>query len=277
MLLAVDVGNTNITLGLYDGATLRDAWRMQTDPARTPDEYELLLRGFLASRGYRPEQVTRTVMASVVPVLSEALRGLLARAFGRLPLIVGPGIKTGITVRYSPPSDVGADRIVNAVAAFARHRTACVVVDFGTATTFDCISGRGEYVGGAIAPGVGLSMGALFQRTAKLPKVDVARPVRVVGRSTVESIQSGAFYGYVGLVDGLVRRILDEMGEDEVRVIATGGLAPTIAADSCTIREVDEHLTLEGLRILAEANSDRIDAPQPGSADDPLPTKSDGD
>ena len=254
MLLAVDVGNTNITLGLFDGPKLQQAWRMQTDPARTPDEYDLMLRGFLASRGYALESIDASILASVVPVLSEAMRQLLERAFGHPPLIVGPGIKTGITVRYSPPSDVGADRIVNAVAAFARHRSACVVVDFGTATTFDCISSRGEYVGGAIAPGVGLSMGALFQRTAKLPKVDVARPARVVGRSTVESIQSGAFWGYVGLVDGLVRRIIDEMAESEVRVLATGGLAPAIAADSQTIQEVDEHLTLDGLRILAESN-----------------------
>jgi len=254
MLLAVDVGNTNITLGLYAGAELRDSWRMQTDSSRTRDEYELLLRGFLDSRGYQPDAVTGVVMASVVPVLAEPLRSMLARIFGRPPLVVGPGLRTGITVRYSPPSDVGADRVVNAVAAYGRYRTACIVVDFGTATTFDCISSRGEYVGGAIAPGVGLSMGALFQRTAKLPKVDVARPERVVGRSTVESIQSGAFYGYVGLVDGLVQRIREEMNEPELRVIATGGLAPVIAIDSSTIEDVDEHLTLDGLRILAETN-----------------------
>lgn len=252
MLLAVDVGNTNITLGLYDGAALRDSWRLQTDPQRTPDEYELLLRGLLQARGHAPGTVDRVIMASVVPVLTPTLASMLRRICGQEPLVVGPGTKTGITVRYSPPSDVGADRVVNAVAAFARYQTACVVVDFGTATTFDCISSRGEYLGGAIAPGVGLSMGALFQRTAKLPKVDVAKPARVVGRSTVESIQSGAFFGYVGLVDGLVARIVAEMDEPEVRVVATGGLAPTIAADSATIHEVDEHLTLEGLRLIAE-------------------------
>lgn len=254
MLLAVDIGNTNITLGLYQGAQLADSWRMATDPARTPDEYELLLRGFLSIRGHGPDRVRETVMASVVPVLTGPLRAILERLFRVPPLVVGPGVRTGITVRYNPATDVGADRIVNAVAAFARFRAACVVVDFGTATTFDCISSRGEYVGGAIAPGVGLSMGALFQRTAKLPKVDVARPERAVGRSTVESIQSGAFFGYVGLVDGLVRRIAAEMEAPSLRVIATGGLAPVIASDSETIEEVDEHLTLEGLRLLAEAN-----------------------
>ncbi len=256
MLLAVDIGNTNLTLGLYVGAARKASWRLQTVHARTVDEHEMWFRGLLQTRGYTPEAIGSSIVASVVPVLTETVAATLTQMLGGRPLVVGPGMRTGVPVRYSPAGDVGADRIVNAVAAFERFRGACIIVDFGTATTFDCVSARGEYVGGAIAPGVGLSMAALFAHTAKLPKVDVARPEVVVGRTTVESIQSGAFFGYVGLVDGLVRRIKAEMAEPAAKVLATGGLAPVIAADAETIDEVDEYLTLEGLRLLYERNQD---------------------
>lgn len=253
MLLAFDVGNTNITLGLYDGDRLIESFRLETVHSRTSDEYGLLVRNLLGGIGVLPEKVGGVIIASVVPVVTGTVEMMVGRLFAPPPLIVGPGIKTGMPVLYNPPKDVGADRIVNGVAAFERTKSACIVVDFGTATTFDSITGRGEYAGGAIAPGLKLAMDALFSRTAKLPKVDVARPEHVVGKSTVESIQSGCYFGYAALVDGLVSRMKKEMGEP-VRVIATGGLATVIARETETIEEVDEHLTLEGLRILYERN-----------------------
>lgn len=254
MLLALDLGNTNLTLGLYDGPTLLESWRLETVHTRTEDEYALLVHQLLDLGGYRPDMVAGLVLASVVPVLTPTVVGLCRRLFGRAPLVVGPGVRTGISVRYDPPKDVGADRIVNAVAAHARFGAACVVVDFGTATTFDCVLDDGTYAGGAIAPGVQLSMSALFSRAAKLPRVDLDRPRRVVGRTTVESIQSGVFFGYVALVDGLVDRIREEMAVQPVHVIATGGLAPLVAADSRTIEAVDENLTLDGLRRIHDLN-----------------------
>lgn len=253
MLLAFDVGNTNITLGLYDGATCVAGWRLETVHTRTDDEYGLLVRQLLAGEGFVPQQVAAVIVASVVPVLTGTIKGMCRRLFDAEPMVVGPGLKTGMPINYNPPNDVGADRIVNAVAAYARYHCACIVVDFGTATTFDSITARGEYAGGAIAPGISISMQALFAHAAKLPKVDIARPNHVVGKSTVESIQAGVYFGYVGLVDGLVDRMRKEMG-GEVRVIATGGLAPTIERDSRTIESVDEGLTLEGLRLIYELN-----------------------
>lgn len=254
MLLALDLGNTNLTLGLYDGEALLESWRVETVHTRTQDEYALQVRQLLDLGGYRPSQVEGLILASVVPVLTPTLVGVCQRLFGRAPLAVGPGTKTGISVRYDPPKDVGADRIVNAVAAHARFNSACVVVDFGTATTFDCVLTDGTYAGGAIAPGVQVSMSALFTRAAKLPRVDLGRPRRTIGRTTVESIQSGVFFGYVALVDGLVERIRAEMADDPVRVIATGGLAPLVAQDSRTIEAVDENLTLDGLRRIYALN-----------------------
>lgn len=259
MLLTVDLGNTNITFGLYpsarptDGPAVVDvpthSWRLETSLTRTEDEYGLLLRQLLHTAAVGPESVTGAIIASVVPVLTPTLVKLCRRLFGRPPLVVGPGLRTGVSVRYDPAKDVGADRIVNAVAAHARFRSACIVVDFGTATTLDSVLEDGTYAGGAIAPGIELSMSALFSRAAKLPKVDFARPERTVGRAIAESIQSGVFFGYVSLVDGLVLRFQQEMsGGPEVPVIATGGLAESIAADSQTITAVDEFLTLDGLR-----------------------------
>lgn len=254
MLLVLDVGNTNITLGLYEGTALRHIWRLQTLHQRTADEYGLMVRQLLANAGVAVGQVSDVIAASVVPALTRTVDELVESTFGRAPLVVGPGLKSGMPILYDQPKDVGADRIVNAVAAYERYRTACIVVDFGTATTFDSVTERGEYAGGAIAPGIIISMEALFTRAAKLPKVDIARPRGVVGKSTVESMQAGIYFGYVGLVDGLVRRMRAEMKADPVRVIATGGLASSVARDSETIEEVDDALTLEGLRLIYERN-----------------------
>lgn len=254
MLLAFDVGNTNLTLGLYDGERRVHGWRLETVHTRTDDEYGLLVRQLLNGDGWAPKDVHAVIVASVVPVLTGTIEGMSRRLFGLDPMVVGPGLKTGMPIKYNPPKDVGADRIVNAVAAYARYKTACIVVDFGTATTFDSITSQGEYAGGAIAPGISISMQALFSHAAKLPKVDIARPPAVVGKSTVESIQAGVYFGYVGLVDGLVQRMRVEMQDDPVRVVATGGLAPIIERDSTTIEAVDEGLTLEGLRLIYELN-----------------------
>jgi type III pantothenate kinase len=255
VLLAFDIGNTNLTLGLFEGDRLRESWRLETVHARTADEYALLVRQLLGGDGIAVERVTGTILASVVPVLTRTIAATIRRVFGHDPMIVGPGLKTGVPVLYNPPKDVGADRIVNAVAAFRRYASACIVVDFGTATTFDCVTGKGEYAGGAIAPGIQTSLEALFLRAAKLPKVDFARPPAVIGKSTVDSIQSGAFFGYASLVDGLVRRMRAEMPEPTVRVIATGGLARSLAEITETIEVVDENLTLEGLAMLHALNS----------------------
>jgi type III pantothenate kinase len=254
VLLAIDVGNSNITLGLYDGERQLESWRLQTVHDRTADEYGLAIRQLLEFGRFDAGAIDGVIIASVVPALTTIMERLARRSLGLEPLVVGPGLKTGMPIRYDPPKDVGADRIVNGVAAYARCGTACIVVDFGTATTFDSISARGEYMGGAIAPGIRISMDALFHRAAKLPKVEIARPKQVVGRSTVESMQSGIFFGYVAMVDGLVRRMKAEMGPEPVAVLATGGLAAALAAESETIESVDENLTLEGLRLIYQRN-----------------------
>jgi type III pantothenate kinase len=254
MLLTFDAGNTNITVGLYDGTALLHIWRIETVHTRTSDEYGLTVRQLLEHAGIAPARVSGVIIASVVPVLTRTLEQLVQRVFNQKPLVVGPGVKTGMPILYDPPKDVGADRIVNGVAAYARFKTACIVVDFGTATTFDSITERGEYAGGAIAPGIQISVEALFRRAAKLPKIDVQRPRAVVGKSTVESMQSGIYFGYVALVDGLVRRMKAEMRAEPIKIIATGGLASLVAEDSETIEVVDDGLTLEGLRLIYELN-----------------------
>ena len=251
MLLAVDVGNTHTALGLYEDKNLVRDFRVHSDRERTEDEHFVLFDTLMRATGIDPARVDGSIVASVVPVITDSVVRALQRAFGHEPIVVGPGIKTGMPILYENPREVGADRIVNSIAAYDRCHTAVIVVDFGTATTFDCVSRKGEYLGGVIAPGIQLSADALFARAARLPKVEIVRPQHALGRNTANAIQSGLVYGYVGLVDGMVARLREEMGLP-CSVMATGGQASMIAKDSDTIEEVLPHLTLDGLRLLHE-------------------------
>lgn len=253
LLLVIDVGNTNSVFGIYEGETLREQWRMDSSRSRTSDEYGVMLLQMLGVAGILPDRIEGIIIASVVPTLMMAMEQMCQRYLHLTPMVVGPGIKTGMQILTDNPKEVGADRIVNAVAAFEAWQQACIVVDFGTATTFDVVSKRGEYLGGAIAPGFHISAEALFSRTSKLPRIEITRPKKVIGKNTVSSMQSGIFYGYAGLVDGMVARIMEEL-EVHPKVISTGGLARLFEGTCTSIELVDEFLTLRGLKLLYQRN-----------------------
>lgn len=253
MLLAIDIGNTNIVLGLFRERELVHHWRVGTRRDETSDEYGILLKNLFEVVGVPRSAVSGMIIASVVPPLQPVFEELARDYFQVAPVVVGPGIRTGMPVLYDNPREVGADRIVNAVAAYETYGGPAIVVDFGTATTFDAVSAKGEYLGGVIAPGIGISAEALFERAAKLPRVEIARPKGIIAKNTVGSMQVGLFYGYIGLVDGIVRRMIKEMEREPV-VVGTGGLAHLILAESETVQQIDPLLSLKGLQILFDRN-----------------------
>ena len=253
MLLVIDVGNSNNVIGLFSGEKLLTHWRIRTEWNRTADEYWVLIKEFILLNNVETETIDDIIIACVVPPLVPILQGMAKKYFLCEPLIVGPGVKTGISILYRNPSEVGADRIVNSVAAFEKYGGPLIIVDFGTATTFDVVSSKGEYLGGCIFPGVQISLEALFKNTAKLPRVDMTLPEKVIGKSTVESLRSGAVYGFPGMVESIVRQIKDELDQN-ARVIATGGVLDWITNKTTVIDTLDPFLTLDGLRIIYEKN-----------------------
>jgi type III pantothenate kinase len=253
MLLCVDIGNTNIVVGVYRGDELLTHWRLSTDYDKMPDEYGLMILGLLEHSGLRVQEIEGVIVASVVPPVTNLFAEMVDHYLHLKPLIVGTGVKTGVAIRYESPRDVGADRVVNAAAAYRLYGGPACVVDFGTATTFDALSASGEYLGGAIAPGIYIGADALFKRTAKLPPVDLQRPGRAIGTNTMDALRSGILFGYVGLTEGMIARFRAELGP-EMRVIATGGLAEVIAAETDQIQHIDPWLTLKGLRMIWEMN-----------------------
>jgi type III pantothenate kinase len=253
MILVIDVGNTNIVLGVYERDRLIRHWRITTHKQQTEDEYGLMISGLFRQAGLSPSDVEGIMISSVVPSLMFALERMCTKYFGKEPLIVGPGLKTGLPIHYENPKEVGADRIVNAVAAVAEYHPPLIIVDFGTATTFCYIDEKGQYLGGAIAPGIQISTEALYHYASKLPRIDLKYPGRVIGRNTVEAMQSGILFGYVGLVDGVVARMMEDRQETST-VIATGGLADLIGKHSAYIQHIDPFLTLKGLYLLYQRN-----------------------
>ena len=253
MLLTIDIGNTNVTLGLYDGETLGPRWRLATDHNRMADEYGILLVNLFHHAGHTPAEVHGIALASVVPPLTGTFVSVCENYFAHNPFVIDAGVKTGVRIKYDDPKQVGADRVVDAAAVQKLYGGPACVVDLGTATTFDAISAEGDYLGGAIAPGISIAADALFQRTAKLPKVDLQVPPAAIGRNTVHALQSGLLFGYVGLVEGMVARFRSELGPG-MKAIATGGLAGVIASQTKVIDVIAPWLTLDGLKIIWELN-----------------------
>lgn len=251
MLLVIDVGNTHTVAGVYASRELRGHWRLSTNRAQTADEYGILIRNLLSLSNLDPGTIKHVMISSVVPPLNGLLEEMAAKYFQLTPVFLGPGTRTGMAIHYDNPQEVGADRIANSVAAFEKYGGPCIIVDFGTAITFDAVSGNGEYLGGVIAPGIGIAAEALFQRAARLPRVEIREPENVIGTNTVESMQSGLFYGAAGLVDGILDRLCAILGKS-AKVVATGGQAQLVAAASKYKPPVDGSLTLEGLRIIHE-------------------------
>ncbi|WP_314620642.1 type III pantothenate kinase [uncultured Selenomonas sp.] len=254
MLLVFDIGNSNIVMGTYEGKKLLRHWRISTDRQKTGDEYGMLINSLFAYQNIRMEQVEAIIISSVVPPLMVPMIKMCERYFHIHPLVVGPGIKTGFRISYENPREIGADRIVNVAGAFEQYGGPLIVIDIGTATTFDVVAPNGDFQGGVIAPGLSSSADALFQRAAKLPRIELVTPKHIISRNTVSGMQAGIIYGYVGQIDEIVRRMKKEMGYDEIRVIATGGYARMISRESKTIDKIDHFLTLTGLRVLYERN-----------------------
>lgn len=256
MLLVFDVGNTNMVLGIYEGKELKKYWRISTDKAKTSDEYGMLINNLFQYDNVDIKSIKDVIISSVVPNVMHSLENFCIKYFNRQPLVVGPGIKTGLNIKYDNPKQVGADRIVNAVAAIEKYKAPMIIIDFGTATTFCAISAKGDYLGGTIAPGIKISSEALFQRASKLPRVELLKPGMTICKNTVSAMQSGIIYGYVGLVDKIVKMMKEELGNEDVKVVATGGLSSLIASETNSIDCVDKFLTLEGLRIIYDKNKE---------------------
>lgn len=256
MLLVIDVGNTNIVFGIYEGKKLLYDWRVSTNKDRTSDEYGLLFEQIFKYHGIDIKEVKDVIISSVVPTLMHTLPAMSIKYFGKDPIVIGPGVRTGMNIKYDNPKEVGADRIVNAVAAYEKYGGPLIIVDFGTAITFCCVNKEGDYLGGAIAPGIKISSEALFMRTAKLPKVEIVKPERAIAKNTVNSIQSGLVYGYIGAVDYIIEKMIEEMNGEKgkINIIATGGFSNLIASESKYIKRIDKMLTLEGLRIIYDRN-----------------------